>query len=275
LDARHRDMRAGEGEGGESVVKAGRLPAISCVAGSAVGAELAAVGIIRRMARITVDRRAFEDAVVVTLGAVNKDVLTGQLEGRPGMVKNAGRPAIGGVTAVAILTQLTLVRIFAGMTRETIDRRAFEHRVVVTLGAFNKDVLAGQLEDRPGMVKDARRPAIGGVTAIAILTQLILVRIIVGVTREAVDRRAFEDLVIVTLGAVHLDMPSGQWKSRQRVVNRRTLPDFGRMTGRAVGAQAAFVDVIFGVTGKAICGRTRKKLVCMALGAVHRDVCPG
>lgn len=60
LGARHRNMRAGKRESAESVVKRGRLPAVSRVAGGTSGAILAIVGVIRRVARIAVGRHAFQ-----------------------------------------------------------------------------------------------------------------------------------------------------------------------------------------------------------------------
>ena len=95
------DMRAGKFEGGEIMIKRGRLPGRGGMAGGAVLAKSTVMVIT--MAGGTIRRGTFEDIVGMAPGAGCTDMCAGQLEGRDIVVERSRFPGRGGMAGGACL----------------------------------------------------------------------------------------------------------------------------------------------------------------------------
>ena len=85
----------------------------------------------------------------------------------------------------------------------------------------------------------------------AILPQVALVGVILGVAGKAGRGRAFENIVDVALQAGDRRMLPRQGKCRLAVIDTGELPAIQRVALAAVAAHVAMMDVIFGVAGTA------------------------
>jgi hypothetical protein len=111
-----------------------------------VCAESAAMVIVFGVASEAAGRCAFEDVILVALGAVHIDMGTGKLESCKVMVKLGGFPGSGGMANPAICAETAVMMIIFRMACETIGGRTFKVGVLVTLGAIHREMSAGQLE---------------------------------------------------------------------------------------------------------------------------------
>ena len=75
--ASNSQMLSNQREGKFGMININLIPAIRCVAGGAIRPKLAGMFIIFLMARETIGRRAVQDAVDVTLLALNADMQPG------------------------------------------------------------------------------------------------------------------------------------------------------------------------------------------------------
>ena len=92
-----------------------------------------------------------------------------------------------------------------------------------------------------------------------------VVRVVLGVTRGAVLRRALEDSVDVALLAVNGCMFPVKMEGEFRVIHGCRLPAARRMTGRAVGPELSLVLIIIEMAGNTILGRAFEYSIDMAL----------
>ena len=101
-----------------------------------------------------------------------------------------------------------------------------------------------------------------------------VVRVVLGVTRGAVLRRALEDSVDMTLLAGHRCMFPVKFEGELRVVDLGQIPAVGGVTGRAVGSKLTVVMVVFQVAGYARLRGRLQVINCargnVALGAGDR-----
>lgn len=136
---------------------------------------------------------------------------------------------------------------------------------------------AAQGEARCVVVKTrCRAPAIQCVARGAISPQLALVRFLPGVAAGAFARR-FDavDGLDVAGGAAHPLVRTAEGKARRLVmVEKRSLPAGGRMTGRAVAAIIALVDIVFEVTGGALHRRPQALVLGAVTGGTGRRAMP-
>lgn len=91
-------MFSNQREGKFGMIDIDLIPAIGCVAGGAIGPKLTAVLVILLMTRETIRWRTIQNAVDVTLLALNADVQTGQLEGSQIMIEVSWLPTKRRVT---------------------------------------------------------------------------------------------------------------------------------------------------------------------------------
>lgn len=84
------------------------------------------------------------------------------------MIEGSGFPGCGGVTGTAARAKLAAMTVVLRVTGVAVRGRTFEPLILVTAGAGNSDMRAGQLEDGMGMVKGAGFPAAGGVAGGAV-----------------------------------------------------------------------------------------------------------
>jgi hypothetical protein len=86
-------------------------------------------------------------------------------------------------------------------------------------------------------------------TGAAIRSELSFVRIVLGVTRIAISRRALENVIEMATGASHAGMCAGQLEARQIVIEGSRLPAAGGMTGPTIVPQLTVVGIVLSVTG--------------------------
>lgn len=87
-------------------------------------------------------RRAFEDVIHVTLGAVYVQVGASKGEGRLGVVESGWLPSFRGVTQGAILTELAIVLVILGMTGVAVLRGVLEEGVGMAILARDGSMFA-------------------------------------------------------------------------------------------------------------------------------------
>jgi hypothetical protein len=155
--AGHVDMRAGQFESREIVVKSGRFPTTDLVTCAAVLTKLAVVGIILLVTGIAILGCAFKDVIFVTLITAHFGMFAFQLESRKIMIKIGGLPASGFMTGAALFAKLAFVSIVFLMACAAVYGQAFEIgrslRIEVTLLANNALMFAFQLEGRLAVIK--------------------------------------------------------------------------------------------------------------------------
>ena len=109
--AGHADMRAGQFEGREIVVKAGGFPTTGLVTRAAILTELAVVGIILLVAGIAIFRCSLKYVIFVASITLHSDMFAFQLEGRKIMVKTGRLPAGRLMAGATFFSEFAFVRI--------------------------------------------------------------------------------------------------------------------------------------------------------------------
>jgi len=153
LGAGHIDVRADQLENRQVVIELGLFPIFGRMALAAICAVCALVLVILTVAVHARLRRAFQDAIHVTLVARHWHMLAHQLERRQVVIKLDLLPILRRMALGAIRAERTLVLVILAMTFDTRLRRAFEHSVRMTLGARHLDMFADQLEGRLVVIK--------------------------------------------------------------------------------------------------------------------------
>jgi hypothetical protein len=136
------------------------------------------------------------------------------------------------------------------MTGSTICGRTFEFQIDMTVATGNSDMLTGQFKDGIVMIKAARLPTIGRMTAFTLRAQTTAMRVVLAVTGSAIHGCAFEDTVNMTALASYGRMFPIKMEGEQGVIHCRKLPAFGRMTSGAVGSKLTIVMVVLRMTGE-------------------------
>jgi hypothetical protein len=88
-----------------------------------------------------------------------------------------------------------------------------------------------------------------------VCAELTIVTIIPGVTGKTILGGALESAILMTGQAIHAPMFAHQRKGRGIVIEFSACPGRGLVTGPAVSAKLTAVDILGGMTGKAIPGR--------------------
>jgi hypothetical protein len=154
----------------EGVLERGPLPRRRRVALGAPGSELPLVDRQLGVTRHASLRSAFEDLVLVAVGAGDRLVFAGQLERRQVVVEFLRRcpaPGCGGVALGAPRAESALVSRRLGVAGDTEHRRPLEEVVLVARGAIDRLMLAGQLE-RGQVVVEPIQVGQGGVCALVL-----------------------------------------------------------------------------------------------------------
>lgn len=99
--------------------------------------------------------------------------------------------------------------------------------------------------------------------------------IVFRVASETAGRRAFEVIVLMALGATHIDMGTGEFECRQVMVKRGGFPGSGGVAHSAIRTETAVVVIVFRMACETIGGCTVKVGVLMTLGATHIEMSAG
>lgn len=167
------------------------------------------------------------------------------------------RPVADAVTLGAVLTQGPLVLIVITMAGDAILAFTAIGRVEVAGLAFRRQVRADQGKLGAGVVEGGFFPVDIAVAVGALLAELILVRIVVGVAVDAVTcRTAWPgralDTVLVAIRTFRLGMRIAQREiGVPTVVETARIPLPGGMTVATLFTQSAFMRVVLTMTGHA------------------------
>lgn len=118
---------------------------------------------------------------------------------------------------------------------------------------------AGQRETRPGsMVERCRQPGGGGMALGAVLPELAVMRIVLGMAGVASCVQGGEDVVGMALRALQSCVRPGQGELRFCMVEGGRQPGSGSMAGVAEGAKLTVMGIVLGmagVAGRIQCGK--------------------
>lgn len=117
------------------------------------------------------------------------------------MIECCRLPGCRGVAGFAVRSILAAVTVIGRVTGETGCGRAFEFHILVTRGAQNGGVLAGQLEGGVGMVEGGRFPCGRGMTGFALSAKRTAVRVGGTMTGGTSSGCADEEFILVALSA--------------------------------------------------------------------------
>lgn len=206
---------------------------------------------------------ACKDAVDMTCGTGGIDVRSGQREGRQVVIEGGRLPTRGGVTGRAVRPELTAVMVVGRVAGITGCGRAFELHVLMTTGAGNGRVLAGQLEDGAVMVKRAGFPGSSCMARLA-CTKRTAVRVSAGMARGAGSRCADKEFILMALRTGYGSVLARQLEDRIVVIERGGRPTTGGVTFRTLCAELAGMWISITMTRGAIHGGAFEDTIDMA-----------
>jgi hypothetical protein len=99
--------------------------------------------------------------------------------------------------------------------------------------------------------------------------------IVFGVASETAGSSPFEDVILVALGAAHIDMGTGKLERCEVMVKLGRFPGCSGMANPTICAETAIVMVVFRVARETIGRRTFKIRVFVTLGATHSEMSTG
>jgi len=185
------------------------------------------------------------------------------------------RPGVRAMALCAVSPQPALMGVITSMATVTIAWRALELLVDVAVLALDLGVRTGEREVALAVIEGGIGPLCGAVTALALGTEVAFVLVVFLVAAIAIGRRAFELLVHVALFAVYGRVRIGQGEVGLAVVERSIVPLCGAVAGLALGAEVAFVLVVFLVAAIAIGRRAFELLVGVAILAFQAGMGTG
>ena len=147
------------------VIEGSLIPTGSGVAGGAVGAELALVGFIFRVAGIAGLRGALVLPAHMAGSTIHSYVFAGQLECRFGVIEGNLIPTGSGVAGGAVGAELALVGFIYRVAGIAVLRGTLEFPAHMAGSAIHSYVFAGQLECRFGVIEGGLIPGGRVVTA--------------------------------------------------------------------------------------------------------------
>jgi hypothetical protein len=137
----HLDVRPGQREVTEVVIKGNFLPIDRGMAGSTVCAKTPPVFVILLVAGIAIRRRALERVILMTFLAGYSGMFPLQFEGRQIMVEGCFFPSIGRMAGFTSRTKAQFVRIICAVAGKAVLWRSFEighpSRIRVTQHTFH------------------------------------------------------------------------------------------------------------------------------------------
>lgn len=183
-------------------------------------------------------------------------MLTCQQEGRTTVIERGWSPAVGGVTALALRSQLpSMWVIIARVARSTIGRCTFEGLIRVAGIAINRRVFTRQEKCGSVVIEGGRSPASSCMARLALTAKRACVRIVPGMAGSAIHGRALEDSTLMAIFTGNTCMFSIQAECELRMIHRCEIPAFGGVAGGAGCSKLAVVFIILGVAGVTILRR--------------------
>jgi len=254
------------------MVEGGTAPRAGAMTGPAVRPKAAIMVIVLFMAGIAILRCALENAIYMATGTCHINMSTGQFKCRQIMIEGGILPIACIMAGSAIRAKAAIVMVVLFMAGIAILRCALEDTIYMALRAGDIDMPACQLESREVVVECDVLPAVCIMTSAAVRAKTSVVLIVLFMAGIAILRRTLEDVVHVTLGTGHIQVPACQLESCKIVVKFCRLPAIGRMTGSAIRAELTVVRVILFMAGIAILRSTFEDAIHMAFLAGHAQM---
>lgn len=235
----------------------------------AVRPELAIVFVLPGMAGITILRRSFENSIYMTGGTLNVCVRACQRKSRSVVIEIHIAPARRLVAGVTYSPKLTIMVVILGVAGKAVLRRPFEHPIDMTRRTSDGRMRTHQREGRDTMVKVHVAPTRRLMAGFAGCPILTVVAVILGMTGEAVLRRAPEDSIGMAGFTGLRSVRTDQRKTGAVMVEDNIAPAGGRMAGSAFFSERSVMHIVFGVAGKTTRPNRRENTVHMALGTIR------
>ncbi len=187
----------------------------------------------------------------------------GQGKRGQGVIERRLRPIGGVVALLAALPHATLMSVVLLVTGVAAYGRALEHVVHMARGASGAGMPSSEKERCFRMVDCRLFPVDGVVALLAALPHATLMSVVLLVTGVAACGRALEHVVHMAQGASGAGMPSGENERCLRVVYGRLFPVNSVVALLTALPEAAFVLIVFLVTGGAGCWGASQDTVCV------------
>jgi len=176
------------------------------VAGGAIGAKAALVGIVFLMAGDALLGGALVHAVDVARATDSSLVGAGKGERGAAVVEGRALPGGGAVAGSAVAAELALVDVVLLMAGDALGGGALVLAVSMAPGAGGGLVGAGEGERGAAVVEGRALPGGGVVAGSAVAAVLASVYVVFLMAGDALHRRSSELTPAVTVQASHLDM---------------------------------------------------------------------
>ncbi len=163
------------------MVEVGREPSRRSMAETAIGAELALMGIVLGMAGIAIRGSTLEGQISMTGSTYSLGMFTDQREYGLVVIEGGRFPRICRMAGSAGCTELAAVRIVLCMAGVAVCRRVFKYQVGVTGGTCRLGMLPQQREGGLAVIEGGRLPGLRRVASSTGRPQLTGVRIILPV----------------------------------------------------------------------------------------------
>lgn len=283
----HHAVFARQFKGGTIVVEGTRFPTAGTMAGGAVCAERALMGVVALVAGVTVLGRGFQvgqgTRANVALGAFGLGVLSAQLE-RDQVMVEGGTVRVHSVVACDavcpegedVFLREGQVHLQVAVGADVLVEGLRVARGVTILAGEGRAVgfgfVRGEREAHAVVIEGGGLPAVGGVAGGALRSEAACMGVVLKVAGDAVLRCAFEDASRVTVFASDGSVFAGQREEEFGMIHARQFPALGGVTTGAVRSELTRVTVIVCVAGDAIHGRAFEDAIFMAVLACNRDM---
>lgn len=254
--ARHRTVQPHQGEIGEVVIEAiDGFPAVGDVAGGAHLHLGILVDVVRRMAGGAIARQGILQGADVAIGAGELLVVPGERKScLAGVIKFRLFPANGGVAGFTFLTVTPQMDVAVGVAAMAGRREIFFNDPVGMTGAARQlRMVMEQRKIRFIVIEDPLVPAVhrmAGVTLFAVFAGVDISRLVTAHTGGLFKLIA---LPCMAAAAGYLAVAAAQIKTGRGVIKLLTfLPALRGVTGAALRAERAFVEVVLFVTAGAL-----------------------
>jgi hypothetical protein len=161
---------------------------------------------------------AFIDTIDMTCGALDAEMGSSQFEGCQVMVKAGWQPSGGGVATSTVGTIAATMMVSGGMAGITGGGSTLVNSIDMAAQAGHVQVLPGQFEGCQVMVKAGRQPSGSGVATSTVGAIAATMMVSGGMASITGGGSALVDTIDMAVQAGHVQVPPGQFESRQVMV---------------------------------------------------------
>lgn len=211
-------MFARQREGAGIVIEDDILPVIGRMADRTIPPKLSVMVIVLRVAGKTILGSAFKNVVPVTGHATYTYMFANKWKCSEVVIELSAQPLCSLMTCSTIFPILSIVNVSCSVTGETIPGRIFVYTVDMTGLACYINMRTCQHETRRVVIELGRKPRGSSMAFLASSAQLAHVCIVLLMTRETIQGRAFKHSIHMALLAGHLYVGTVQFKNGTIVV---------------------------------------------------------